>query len=58
MNTPKITIEITRATAEEFVIPLYTVPSELLSDFVTDKMVLGLQQMGFPESNIDVLITD
>ncbi|MEX0445974.1 hypothetical protein [Xenorhabdus sp. SGI246] len=58
MNTPKIKIEMTRTAAEEFTIPLYTVPSEMLSDFVIDKVVPGLQQIGFPESDIEVLITD
>ncbi|WP_319927525.1 hypothetical protein [Xenorhabdus littoralis] len=58
MNTPKITIEMTRATAEEFVIPIYTVPNEMLAGFVIDKIVIGLQTMGFSESNIDVSIID
>ncbi|MBE8595348.1 hypothetical protein IQ209_02135 [Xenorhabdus sp. BG5] len=55
---PKVTIEITRAAAEEFTIPFYTVPGEMLADFVTDKIITALQEMSFPEADIDVFITD
>ncbi|WP_426576719.1 hypothetical protein ACP179_20580 [Xenorhabdus stockiae] len=54
----KITIEIPRAAAEEFSIPLYTVPSAILANFVTDKLMLGLQEMGFPEADVETIITN
>ncbi|OTA14482.1 hypothetical protein Xbed_03219 [Xenorhabdus beddingii] len=58
MSTPKITIEISRTAAEKHSNPGKKVSDQMLSDFITDCVVSGLEIMEFPESDIKTIITD
>ncbi|WP_446470596.1 hypothetical protein [Xenorhabdus stockiae] len=58
MKSPKIAISISRTTAEQITNPGREVPDEILADFVTDLVVEGLLSISFPESEVNITITD
>ncbi|WP_426576294.1 hypothetical protein ACP179_17575 [Xenorhabdus stockiae] len=58
MKSPKIAISIPRTTAEKITNPGREIPDEILADFVTDLVVEGLLSISFPESEVNITITD
>ncbi|MCG3460710.1 hypothetical protein [Xenorhabdus bovienii] len=54
----KIKIEMTRTEAERHISPIRNISDEILSCWVTDGMVTILEEARFPETEIEVIITN